>query len=277
MTETVLSFDHVSKHFGSHVVLKDITFPLRRGECVALTGLNGSGKTTALKIAAGLTRVSSGMVHTSGSIKTQYIPESFPHPAVSARGILGSFGRIEGMKTAAVDQRVEELLKIFNLRGEAGRPLRTYSKGMLQKVSVIQAFLCGSDVLLLDEPLSGQDTQSQETFIQMTRSLLSNGVAVLMACHEKYLIQALADTVYEIKEGALHAARVLPEDGEDLYIFHLPHKEFEVPNDFDNLLRIKQDGGKALVSVKHGTGDKMLRAMLDAGCRLEGMRHEKDR
>jgi ABC-2 type transport system ATP-binding protein len=210
MTETVLSFDHVSKHFGSHQVLKDITFPLRRGECVALTGLNGCGKTTVLKLAAGLTRVSSGMVRASGSIKTQYIPESFPRLAISARGILRSFGRIEGLKTVALDQRVDELLASFHLREEAKNPLRTYSKGMLQKVCVIQAFLCGSDVLLLDEPLSGQDTQSQETFIQLTKSLLCGGVAVLLACHEKYLIRALADTVFEIREGMLHAGGDAP-------------------------------------------------------------------
>jgi ABC-type multidrug transport system ATPase subunit len=138
-------------------------------------------------------------------------PGKLPAPgAVSARSILRSFGRIEGLKAAALDQRVDELLGSFHLREEAGKPLHTYSKGMLQKVSVIQAFLCGSDALLLDEPLSGQDTQSQETFIQLTKSLLCGGVAVLLACHEKYLIRALADTVFEIREGMLHAGGDAP-------------------------------------------------------------------
>jgi ABC-2 type transport system ATP-binding protein len=277
MAETVLSFDHVSKHFGSHEVLKDITFPLRRGECVALTGLNGSGKTTALKLAAGLTKASSGIIRTSGRIRTQYIPENFPRLAVSARSILRSFGRIEGLKAAALDQRVDELLGSFHLREEAGKPLHTYSKGMLQKVSVIQAFLCGSDALLLDEPLSGQDTQSQETFIQLTKSLLCGGVAVLLACHEKYLIRALADTVFEIREGMLHTTQVPPEEGEDLYLFDIPREGFEIPKDYENPLMIKKDSSKLLITVRHGTGDRMLRAMLEAGCRLEGMRHEKDR
>ena len=277
MAETILSFEHVSKHYGSNEVLKDISFPLRQGECIALTGLNGSGKTTALKLAAGLTRASSGKITAGKAARIQYIPESFPRLNFSARGILHSFGRIEGMDKASLDQRIGDLLSSFHLSPEAGSPLRTYSKGMLQKVSVIQAFLSHADVLLLDEPLSGQDEASQKTFLRLTKSLLSSGRAVLLACHERHLVRALADTVFELRQGSLYAALVPPEDSEDIYLFDTPHEGFAMPPDIEGLSRMERGAGTVLVAVRHGTGGQMLRTLLDAGCSLRGMRHEKNR
>lgn len=276
MTETVLSFDHVCKRFGTNEVLKDVTFSLLRGKCAALTGINGSGKTTLLKIAAGLTRVSSGVVRTPNGIRIAYIPETFPRPAVSARSLLRSFGRIEGMAAATLDQRINELLNAFNLLNDADNALSTYSKGMLQKVCVIQALWGRTDVLLLDEPLSGQDAASQETFIHMTKSLLSSGTAVLLACHEPYLITALADTVFELGGGTLRPAQAPPENGEDVYVIDLPHEGFLIPQGFEGYLRVKQEGSLALVYCRHGSGNDMLKKMLAGGCSLKEMRHEKN-
>ena len=276
MAETILSFEQVSKRYGSIEVLKDISFPLRRGECVALTGLNGSGKTTALKLAAGLTRASRGKITAGKAVRIQYIPESFPRLNFSARGILHSFGRIEGMDKSSLDQRIGDLLGSFHLSPEAGSPLRTYSKGMLQKVSVIQAFLSNADILLLDEPLSGQDEASQETFLRLTKSLLSSGRAVLLACHERHLVRALADTVFELRQGSLYTAAVPPENSQDVYLFDTPHEGFVMPREFEELSSMERGAGTVLVAVRHGTGGQILKSLLEAGCSLREMRHEKD-
>ena len=276
MAETVLSLEKVSKRFGTNEVLRDVTFSLKKGECSALTGLNGSGKTTLLKLAAGLTRVSSGLVRTPDGIRIAYIPDSFPRPAVSARSLLRRLGRIEGMAAAMLEQRINELLNAFNLLSDADNALNTYSKGMLQKVCVIQALLGTSDVLLLDEPLSGQDAASQETFIHKTKSLLSSGSAVLLACHEPYLINALADTVFELGGGTLRPAQAPPADGEDIYVFDLPHEGFLIPQGYEVFLRVRQEGSVALVYCRHGSGNDMLKKMLASGCSLKEMRHEKN-
>ena len=277
MAEPVLTFDRVSKRFGANEVLKGVSFTLRRGECVALTGLNGSGKTTLLKLAGGLSRPTSGAVRTHAPVKTQYIPESFPRLNISARNVLRSFGRMEGIGKAELDEKTAGLLREFHLAEESGNPLRTYSKGMLQKVSVLQAFLGRADVLLLDEPLSGQDAQSQETFTNLSRSLLSAGMAVLLACHERHLIRALADTVYEIRDGSLHEAGIPAETGVDIYLFETPGGGFEVPEGIEGVLKAGKEGRLLSLAVRRGTGDGMLRRMLDAGCGLRGMRHEEDR
>jgi ABC-type multidrug transport system ATPase subunit len=277
MNEAVLTFDQISKRFGTHEVIKGITFSLRQGECVALTGLNGSGKTTLLKLAAGLARPSSGIVRTKGRIRIQYIPESFPRLNVSAYSILRSLGKAEGLRKDGIEQRIDQLLGIFSLDESANMPLRTYSKGMLQKVFVIQAFISRADVLLLDEPLSGQDRESQEAFTRLTEERLLEGTAVLLACHEKPLIHTLAGTVLEIRNGALHAREAPMDEGEDVYLFELPEEGFQFPEDLEGVFRTEKRGREMLVAVPHGSGDTMLKRMLQAGSRLREMCHEKDR
>lgn len=277
MTGPILSFQQVSKRWGAHEVLKDVSFTLDQCKCIALTGLNGSGKTTILKLAAGLTRASGGHIVRQGAGSVQYVPERFPALASSARSILRSFGAIKGMRPAALKEKIEELLCAFHLEKEADFPLRSYSKGMLQKVAIIQAFLCRADVLLLDEPLSGQDEASQETFIQMTGSALSSGMAVLLACHERSLINRLADTVFELRDGVLHAAGAQEDEGEDIYLFEAPREGFEPPADMGDPIRSETKGRMMSLAVLHGTGSQMLKIMLDAGWGLREMRHEKNR
>lgn len=82
-------------------------------------------------------------------------------------------------------------------------PLRYLSKGSLQKIGVIQALLRTSDVVLMDEPLSGQDMDSQNVFIQKIKGLKHLGVGFIFACHEPYLVHQLADYVYTIQDGMM--------------------------------------------------------------------------
>ncbi len=277
MNEAVLTFEQVSKRFGFHEVLKNVTFPLKKGECAALTGMNGSGKTTLLKLAAGLTLPSSGTVRAKEKIRIQYIPESFPRLNLSARSLLRSLGGVEGLDKKRMKGRTDQLLELFNLQDSSGTPLRAYSKGMLQKVSVIQAFLSRADVLLLDEPLSGQDRESQDAFIHLARECLLEGTAVLLACHERSLIRALAGTAYRIREGELRACEVPMEEAEVICLFETPEEGFLIPPDLDGILRIENPGRELLAAVSPGACDGILMRMLQAGCKLKEMRREKDR
>lgn len=277
LQDTVLSFDGVSRKFGTHEVIRDVSFSLRRGECIALTGLNGSGKTTLLKLASGLARPSSGTVKRKEGITVQFVPDSFPRLNVSARSILRHLAGVEGTGKALVTRRLDKLLDAFQLDEAADAPLRTYSKGMLQKVSVIQALLSGADLLLLDEPLSGQDWQSQDAFTELARGMLSQGTAMLLACHEMPLIRALAGRICELPDGML-SNRPVPEDpGEDLYLFETPGAGFRFPQDAGSSFRPERRDGLLRVAVPHGTGNDMLLRMLQAGCTLKEMRHEKNR
>ena len=99
--------------------------------------------------------------------------------------------------------RMAHYLHQFHLETMLKTPMKYLSKGTLQKAAVIQALLGKRDLMFLDEPLSGQDTLSQMTLIQELRERKEKGMALIMACHETYLIEELADRIYEIKEGEL--------------------------------------------------------------------------
>ena len=94
---------------------------------------------------------------------------------------------------------MENYLHQFHLEAMLKTPMKYLSKGTLQKAAVIQALLGKRELMFLDEPLSGQDTLSQMTLIQELRRRKEEGMTLIMACHETYLIEELADRIYEIK------------------------------------------------------------------------------
>ena len=100
-------------------------------------------------------------------------------------------------------KKVEQLIDEFFLGKMKHTKMRDMSKGSLQKVGVIQALMAPHDVILLDEPLSGQDTDSQEVFISKMNELKKQGVTIFMSCHEKKLMDELSDHIYTIKNGKL--------------------------------------------------------------------------
>ena len=191
---SALCLSHIAKKYGKTAVLRDVSLSVAPGECVALTGPNGCGKSTLLRIAAGLTRPTGGAIQAEGQI--QYVPEAFPPIDLSLRRLFSALEQVDCLETMA-------LAREFQLEGALDAPIRTFSKGMLSKVAAIQALAADAHVLLLDEPVSGQDEASRAVFCTKVREKLRGGTAVLMACHEESLIQALADRVCRIESGGI--------------------------------------------------------------------------
>lgn len=193
----------ITKQYGSRSILKETDLNIDKGASIAFIGRNGSGKSTLLKILSGLVRPSGGTVRYSGKPLFHYIPEHFPKLNLTARQYLGAMGRIDGIRKGEFAMRCQELLCNFYMEDMAETPIKYLSKGTLQKVGVIQALLKIPDILILDEPLSGQDVPSQEMFVKRMRELNQGGMTLVMACHEKYLVEQLAQEVYQIDRGCI--------------------------------------------------------------------------
>jgi ABC-type multidrug transport system ATPase subunit len=198
MDNIIIALNNVSKHFGRHVILDQINLAIERGDSIALLGHNGSGKSTLLKMIGGLTTVTSGQIDSAATLKFNYVPEHFPKIDLTAREFMDCLGLIEGLSAAEVAEKSGELFRAFFMEDMIDVPIKHLSKGTIQKVAVIQALLQKPDVLLLDEPLSGQDSQSQKTFIKRIKDLNKQGVTVIMSCHEQHLVNQLAHSAYEI-------------------------------------------------------------------------------
>lgn len=204
MHESLLRAVDLSKAYGKNKLFSGVRLAVRPGEGIAFMGHNGSGKTTLLKILAGLVRPTAGRVAHSMRLSIGYVPEYFPKMSLTASDYVRHMGRLEGLSDADISTRSQQLFADFFLdEGLTSVPMKHLSKGTLQKVGVVQALLGDNHLLLLDEPLSGQDAASQQTFIRIIRERKQAGVAVLLSCHEARLASQLADTVYEIRSGAL--------------------------------------------------------------------------
>ncbi|NQX46320.1 ABC transporter ATP-binding protein [Paenibacillus tritici] len=184
--------------------MNDISMRVRPGTATALIGRNGSGKSTLLSILAGLVRLSSGVLTTGRpGLTTGYAPEAFPALKLTAEDYLRGMGRIAGLCEAAGRSRVSELLATFGLDSFRSRKLAGFSKGMLQKVNLIQSLLIRPQLLLLDEPMSGLDLPAQHTLLDLLQELKREGTALVFSVHEPQIIEAMADDLYVLQEGQM--------------------------------------------------------------------------
>jgi|AGTN01.1.fsa_nt_gi ABC-type multidrug transport system, ATPase component len=199
MEPALLSSEHIRKTYGSCAVLDDISLTVRRGEAVALVGENGCGKSTLLRILAGVTRPTGGIVRTAPNARLALIPDRFEKVSLTVSRFMSHMLMLEKRTAAAAD----EYYRMFALEDMLGTPMKYLSRGSLQKVATVQALLGQRDILFADEPLSGQDSAFRRNFAEELRERKRGGTAIVMACHEPFLIEALADRIYKIEGGSL--------------------------------------------------------------------------
>lgn len=203
MNIPIIKVKNLVKKYDDRLIFDDISLDIMKGESIALTGHNGMGKSTLIKILCGLTSITSGEVIRDKNLKFNYIPENFSPLNIKAGEYIKLIGEIEGISKDDFVKKTNYLYKEFNLENMINTSMKNLSKGTLQKISVVQALLSKPDILLLDEPLSGQDSDSQKTFIRMVRELIKDGVTVIMSCHELFLIDQLSSRILQVKDSKI--------------------------------------------------------------------------
>lgn len=187
----VVKLEAVSKHYDNLHALTDIDLDLHAGEVLGLFGHNGAGKSTLMKIILGVLAASSGSVTTLGQsprdkqahhIRQQfgYLPENVSfYDHLSGRDILYYFAKLKGFNK----QEAERLLDSVGLQQAANRAVKTYSKGMRQRLGLAQALLGKPKLLVLDEPTVGLDPIATDEFYHSVDALRSEGCAVILCSH----------------------------------------------------------------------------------------------
>ena len=202
-------FTTIEKRFGSLYALRRLDLEITPGECVALTGRNGSGKTTLLRVASQLTRPTRGEVTFSG-IKNREAPmigyvshAVMLYDELSAEENLLLFARLLGVFEPL--KRAEILLEATNLTSRARSLVRTFSRGMKQRLAIARALLQEPGLLLLDEPGTGLDTESMAWLVKTVRGLRDEGRTIVMSVHGESALSQLATRAARLEAGALIA------------------------------------------------------------------------
>lgn len=271
----MITLNHIVKQYSKKVVLNDITLTIPKGQSVAFTGHNGCGKSTLLKVIARLVRPTAGEVRYEKPLLFHYVPEHFPKMNLTAEEYLLSQGKMDGLSEEEAAERVKTLSQDFFLDQMLDTPMKHLSKGSLQKVGVIQALITEPEVLLLDEPLSGQDVMSQQVFIRKINELRKKQVTILMSCHEPYLVDAISDVIYHFENG--HLVEITDRAGLKTNWYTLFFEKQEnavVPEKWRGHLQFIENGCNLRVA-EESCNDAIME-MMQAGWNLRGMKKEGD-
>jgi Cu-processing system ATP-binding protein len=212
MNETgdpALAVTGLTKVYGAHTALNALTLSVRRGEMLALLGHNGAGKTTLMKLLLGLTRPTAGRISVlgappspAGRADVGFLPENVVFSGgMTGQEVLITLARLKKADVAAV----APLLDRVGLGEAAKRPVRTYSKGMRQRLGLAQALIGHPRLLMLDEPTTGLDPVSRKTFYELLGELTGRGVTVLLSSHVLTELEARADRIAILAQGRLLA------------------------------------------------------------------------
>ncbi len=215
MTEPIaIETQELRKVFGDNAAVKSLTLQVMQGEVFGFLGPNGAGKTTSIKMLLGLIAPTSGRASLLGAplddsrhiravrARIGFLPEHFKfHDWLTAAEFLNLHGQLYGMPSVGLAQRIVELLDLVGLTPYRGKQLRTFSKGMLQRIGLAQALLNHPDLVFLDEPTSGLDPVGRRLVRDIIHDLRRQGTCVFLNSHLLSEIEVTCDRVAFIKHG----------------------------------------------------------------------------
>jgi ABC-2 type transport system ATP-binding protein len=198
------------KDFGGQAAVKGLTLQVKRGEVFGFLGPNGAGKTTSIKMLLGLVAPTSGSAMLLGAPLGDraalrfvgFLPEHFRFQEwLTAGEFLSLHGRLYGMAQPLLRRSCDELLEKVGLADFRDKLLRTFSKGMLQRIGLAQALLNDPRLVFLDEPTSGLDPVGRRLVRDMIRDLRAQGTSVFLNSHLLSEIEVTCDRVAFIRHG----------------------------------------------------------------------------
>lgn len=266
--ESILKTDNLAMRFGEQLLFSNANLTFEKGKTNALIGHNGTGKSTLLKIIAGIIRPTKGKVIINPNLRINYVPDRFPRLNLNMEELLTNTAVLDGLDDLESKEKLEYFYNLFQVKEMIHTPLKYLSKGSLQKVAVIQAFMGKSDILLLDEPLSGQDIVSQKYFIKEIRKLQKQEVTIILSCHEPYLIDKLADKVYEIKHQVWREKKRDLLDYSDNAVIMMegyPDELLQTWNAGRSLVRGIREENKTILFCKNIDAQRKLLQLLEEG------------
>jgi ABC-2 type transport system ATP-binding protein len=205
----LIQVNHLTKHYGGHRGITDVTFTIGEGEVFGFLGPNGAGKTTTIRTLMGLLRASSGSATIAGldcwkdstAVKklVGYLPGEFTFdPGLRGAQIIEYLGHLRGGVDKAEVRKLIERLDF-----DPSRRFREYSRGNKQKLGLIQAFMHKPRLLILDEPTGGLDPLNQQEFNRMVAEVHAGGRTVFLSSHILSEVEHTCDRVAIIREGKL--------------------------------------------------------------------------
>ncbi|TCC33587.1 ABC transporter ATP-binding protein [Kribbella sindirgiensis] len=209
----------LTRRFGDHLALDDVTFDVVPGRMTGFVGANGAGKTTTMRIILGVLAATAGEVRwqdkpLTGAVRRDfgYMPEERGlYPKMKIRDQLVFFGRLHGLAPERAGTRTDKILGRLGLAERASDVLETLSLGNQQRVQIAAALVHEPIALVLDEPFSGLDPLAVDAMVDLLREEVTPEVPVLFSSHQLDLVERLCDDLVVLSRGKVVAAGAVSE------------------------------------------------------------------
>ncbi|MCB1044448.1 MAG: ATP-binding cassette domain-containing protein [Acidobacteria bacterium] len=266
--ETALELSGITKRFGSHVAVNNLSLAIPKGSIYGFLGPNGAGKTTTIRMIMSILYPDEGQIQILGHANSEeikdrlgYLPEEKGlYKKMKTADIVAYFGTLKGLPLREARKRAKELLVQYGLGDWVNRKCEALSKGMGQKVQILSTLIHNPELVILDEPFSGLDPVNVEVMRNLILSMKRDGRTVIFSTHVMEQAEQICDYIFlihkgnkildgplsEIKAGGLHGIQI-DYDGDG-----------QVIRDFPGVDRINDAGKSAEVYLKDSANPQDL-------------------
>lgn len=254
----LVELEHISKAYANKSILHDVSFTIFKNQVTAILGGNGAGKSTILRIVAGLERPSSGKItYFSKGLKIGYIPERFPkHLRFTPGEYLSYVGKVSGIPDAELKKTIAHFLQRFQLDKWNRQRIMNLSKGNIQKVGIIQAILQTPELLILDEPVSGLDLHAQKELLAVIKELKEQGTSILLTYHDSTVFKPIIETAYYLDKGFIAKADLTKR--EPIKLLEVKQIDESRVKQWDEVLYTERKADRLLLYVHVEHSDRIL-------------------
>lgn len=259
--------------------VRGVSLTVEPGEIFGFLGPNGAGKSTTIKVLMGLVKRTGGEATLLGRplgdrharARLGFLPEHpYFYDYLKPLEFLDFYGRLFSLTAKERRRRAEELVDRVGLRHAVNRPLRKFSKGMIQRMGIAQALVNDPDLVVLDEPMSGLDPMGRKDVRDIIFDLKRNGKTVFFSSHILQDVEAICDRVSIMVRGQVRSVG----DLDSMLADSIEHTEVAVtglPDGVVDRAPIRQAGDQLVFDVPDAAVDGFVRQILDAGARLHSV------
>ena len=291
MGDLMIQIEHLHKTYHSgflmkpKLALKDVSVSVEPGQVYGFIGPNGAGKSTTIKVLTGLLNYDSGTVLVNGisprDVKSRrfigYSPEQpYFYDYLTGRELLRFYGKLVGLDGAELDKRIGWALDLLHANKDwIDRRLRSYSKGMMQRVGIAQAILGKPKLLILDEPMSGLDPMGRRDVREAIMELNRDGVTIFYSSHLLSDVESISHKVAMIVDGKIVREGTVDEITESCGVEYHVRIRGAIPE--KDLPEGVTPAGhpEEFVCADDASRDRLLHFCLEKGIAVEKMDHKR--
>lgn len=212
----MIHIQNVSKTYGSHLAVKDLSLEVNTGEIFSFLGMNGAGKTTTIKMITGVLEPTKGSITIDNydlrndplhaKAITGYIPDrAYLYEKLTGREFLYFKSELYKIPLSKANQKIDELLDSYELSDEQDDLIESYSHGMKQRLATCAGLIHDPKVLIIDEPMVGLDPRGAKTLKSNLKKYAESGMTIFLSTHSLHVAEEISDRIGIIKKGTLIA------------------------------------------------------------------------